>query len=193
LSTLAEDLTDLVASVRAVESDPYKYGLEIEEVLRRKRLVEEVGGEVEDMREELAKQISRISQAQTQAQSQPRRRGSVGVTGDEDPLATGDNYEEFEQQQQLRMMHEQDEQLDGVFQTVGNLRQQADDMGRELEEQAEMLEVVDTLADRVGGRLQTGIHKVGYVMRKNEDRMSSCCIGMLILILIILLILVLVI
>jgi member of the syntaxin family of t-SNAREs len=193
LSTLAEDLTDLVASVRAVESDPYKYGLEIEEVLRRKRLVEEVGGEVEDMREELAKQISRISQAQAQAQSQPRRRGSVGVTGDEDPLATGDSYEEFEQQQQLRMMHEQDEQLDGVFQTVGNLRQQADDMGRELEEQAEMLEAVDTLADRVGGRLQTGIHKVGYVMRKNEDRMSSCCIGMLILILIILLILVLVI
>jgi len=121
----------------------------------------------------------------------------VGVAGDEDPLAGGgvggDSYEEFEQQQQLRMMHEQDGQLDGVFQTVGNLRQQADDMGRELEEQAEMLEVVDTLADRVGGRLQTGIQKVGYVMKKNEDRMSSCCIGLLILILIILLILVLVI
>lgn len=177
--------------MRAVESDPYKYGLEIEEVLRRKRLVEEVGGEIEDMREELAKQISR-----TQNQAQHRqRRGSVGVAGDEDPLApgAGDGYEEFEQQQQLRMMHEQDEQLDGVFQTVGNLRQQADDMGRELEEQAEMLEVVDGLADRVGGRLQTGIQKVGYVMRKNEDTMSSCCIGLLILILIILLILVLVI
>ncbi len=190
LATLAEDLTDLVASVRAVESDPYKYGLEIDEVLRRKRLVEEVGGEIEDMREELAKQISIAARAHAQ-----QRRGSVGVAGDEDPLAgpSGDSYEEFEQQQQLRIMHEQDEQLDGVFQTVGNLRQQADDMGRELEEQAEMLEVVDTLADRVGGRLQTGIQKVGYVMRKNEDRMSSCCIGLLILILIMLLILVLVI
>jgi len=178
--------------VRAAESDPYKYGLEIEEVLRRKRLVEEVGGEIEDMREELAKQISR---SQNYAQAHPRRRGSVGVAGDEDPLAlgAGDSYEEFEQQQQLRMMHDQEEQLDGVFQTVGNLRQQADDMGRELEEQAEMLEVVDTLADRVGGRLQTGIQKVGHVMRKNEDRMSSCCIGVLILVLIILLILVLVI
>jgi t-SNARE syntaxin family protein len=191
LSTLAEDLTDLVASVRAVESDPHKYGLEIEEVLRRKRLVEEVGGEIEDMREELAKQILRTAHAQ-------QRRGSVSIAVDEGPLAAGsggagDSYEEFEQQQQLRMMHEQDEQLDGVFQTVGNLRQQADDMGRELEEQAEMLEVVDTLADRVGGRLQTGIQKVGYVMRKNEDRMSSCCIGVLILVLIILLILVLVI
>lgn len=200
LSALAEDLTDLVASVRAVESDPYKYGLEIEEVLRRKRLVEEVGGEIDDMREELAKQLS-VAEAQAQARARAharQRRGSVGVNGDDDPLAgepgaQDDSYEEFEQQQQLRMMHEQDEQLDGVFQTVGNLRQQADDMGRELEEQAEMLEVVDTLADRVGGRLQTGIQKVGYVMRKNEDRMSSCCIGLLILILIILLILVLII
>jgi member of the syntaxin family of t-SNAREs len=165
-------------------------------VLRRKRLVEEVGGEIEDMREELAKRISVSAKAHAQAQAR-QRRGSVGVAGDEDPLAGGgtggDSYEEFEQQQQLRMMHEQDEQLDGVFQTVGNLRQQADDMGRELEEQAEMLEVVDTLADRVGGRLQTGIQKVGYVLKKNEDRMSSCCIGLLILILIILLILVLVI
>lgn len=90
----------------------------------------------------------------------------------------------------MRIMHEQDEQLDEVFQTVENLRMQADDMGRELEEQGEILEAVDNLADRVGGKLQTGIQKVGWVIRKNEDTMSSCCIGVLILVLIILLILV---
>jgi len=107
--------------------------------------------------------------------------------GDEDYAA------EFEQQQQQMMMREQDQHLDGVFQTVGNLRRQADDMGRELEEQREMLEVVDGLADRVGGRLQTGMEKLRYVMRRNEDRYSSCCIGVLIVVLIILLILLLVI
>jgi hypothetical protein len=74
------------------------------------------------------------------------------------------------------MMHEQDEALDGVFRTVGNLRQQADDMGRELEEQGEMLNDVDTVADRVGGKLQTGIKKVGWVIRKNEgtDPVTHC-------------------
>ncbi|KAL9032685.1 MAG: hypothetical protein Q9180_006359, partial [Flavoplaca navasiana] len=46
-----------------------------------------------------------------------------------------DDYEAFEQQRQVEIMHEQDEALDGVFKTVGNLRQQANDMGRELEEQ----------------------------------------------------------
>jgi member of the syntaxin family of t-SNAREs len=166
--------------------------------------VEEVGGEVDDMREELQKSLLLSA-------SKPRRgangagiglgigTGTAGEAayggagqGDEEAL-NGDSYAEFEHQQQLRMMSEQDSQLEGVFQTVGNLRQQADTMGRELEEQAEMLEVVDGLADRVGGRLQTGLKKVGTIVKKNEDGLSSCCIGLLILVLVILLILVLVI
>jgi member of the syntaxin family of t-SNAREs len=182
LSSLAEDLADLVESVKAVQSDPYKYGLEIEEVARRKRLVDEVGGEVEDMREELEKQISGANVGNGKG----RERENDFDDGN------GDNYAEFEQQQQLHMMAEQDTQLDGVFRTVGNLRQQADDMGRELEEQGEMLDVVDGLADRVGGRLSTGMKKMGEVVRKNEDGLSSCCIGVLIFVLILLLVLVLI-
>jgi t-SNARE syntaxin family protein len=182
LSSLAEDLADLVESVKAVQSDPYKYGLEIEEVARRKRLVDEVGGEVEDMREELEKQISGANVGNGKG----RERENDFNDGN------GDSYAEFEQQQQLHMMAEQDTQLDGVFRTVGNLRQQADDMGRELEEQGEMLDVVDGLADRVGGRLSTGMKKMGEVVRKNEDGLSSCCIGVLIFVLILLLVLVLV-
>lgn len=180
LSTLAEDLADLVDSVRAIEGDPHKFGLEIEEVVRRKHLVEEVGGEIEDMREELLRRVGG---------------GGGGITDLPHPEAFAgreDGYEEFEQQQQVRIMEEQDEQLDGVFQTVGNLRQQADDMGRELEEQREMLEIVDGLADRVGGRLDAGMKKMQWVIKKNEETMGSCCIGLLILVLIILLVLLLV-
>lgn len=163
-----------------MQSDPYKYGLEIEEVARRKRLVDEVGNEIDDMREELQKQISSTN---TRAN---------GFDEDGEGEGRGDDYAAFEQQQQLHMMAEQDQQLDSVFHTVGNLRQQADDMGRELEEQAEMLETTDNLADRVGGRLSTGMNKMKTVIRKNEDGLSSCCIGVLIFVLILLLILVLV-
>ena len=80
----------------------------------------------------------------------------------------GDDYGAFEQQRQVEMMHEQDEALDGVFKTVGTLRQQADEMGRELEEQGGMLGDVDNLADRVGGKLQNGIKRVGWVIKNNE-------------------------
>jgi t-SNARE syntaxin family protein len=44
----------------------------------------------------------------------------------------------------------------------------------------------------VGGRLSTGMKKMGEVVRKNEDGLSSCCIGVLIFVLILLLVLVLV-
>ncbi|KAI1131187.1 SNARE domain-containing protein [Nemania abortiva] len=204
LSTLAEDLADLVESVRAVESDPSHYGLSAHEVARRKKLVDEVGGEIEDMREELARQTATLaSGAAPGGSSNAAAKARLAANEDLPPPSAfaideassaqgDDNYAEFEHQQQLQMMRDQDQQLDGVFVTVGNLRRQADDMGRELEEQHEMLEHVDNLADRVGGRLQTGMQKLGYVMRRNEDRYSSCCIAVLITVLIILLVLLLV-
>ncbi|KAJ9629471.1 hypothetical protein H2203_001845 [Taxawa tesnikishii (nom. ined.)] len=158
LQDLSTDLQDLVDSVKAVEHDPYRYGLELDEVERRRRLVEEVGAEVEDMREELLKTVH-----------DARNKGKGKVNGDSLPHPSDfdsegegeDGYAEFEEQRQMEMMHEQDEALDGVFQTVGNLRAQADTMGRELEEQAELLDDVDTVADRVGGKLQTGIKRLG--------------------------------
>ncbi|KAK4164920.1 syntaxin-6 [Cladorrhinum sp. PSN259] len=188
LTSLVEDLADLVESVKAVESNPAQYGLSETEVARRKRLVQEVGGEIEDMRDALAKVSS------SSPSSGGRRNGGLP---DPSSFAIGDGDNEdyaaqFEQEQQVMMMREQDEHLDGVFQTVGNLRRQADDMGRELEEQREMLEVVDNLTERVGGRLQTGMEKMKHIIRRSEDRWSSCCIGLLIFVLIILLVLLLI-
>ena len=104
-----------------------------------------------------------------------------------------DSYEANEFQTQQTMMREQDEQLDDVYRTVGNLRNQAEDMGRELEEHGVMLDEVDTLADRVGGKLAVGTKKIGEVIRRNEDTYSSCCIACLIAVLVFLLILVIVI
>lgn len=175
LQDLSTDLRDLVESVQAIEHDPYRYGIELDEVERRRKLVAEVGGEVEDMRGELLKTVFGA------------RKGKAAMNGDlphpedfaslQSPDGDGDGYEEWEQQKQVEMMHEQDQALDGVFKTVGNLRQQADDMGRELEDQAEMLEEVDTLADRVGGKLQNGVKKVGYIIKKNEGMLFHDCDG----------------
>lgn len=182
LSTLAEDLADLIASVQAVEANPAAFGLSQHEVARRKRLVDEIGGEVEDMREELAKAVSGGDLPDP----------SAFAVDDGDGHGAEDYAAEFEVQQQQHMMREQDVHLDGVFQTVDTLRRQAGDMGRELEEQREMLEDTDRLADRVGGRLQTGMDKLKYVVKHNEDRLSSWCIGLLIMVLCILLVLLLV-
>ncbi|KAE8367626.1 SNARE domain protein [Aspergillus caelatus] len=199
LTELTADLDDLVESVRAIEQDPYRYGLELEEVQRRRKLVKDVGGEIEQMREELQKAVTSSAATGSARSGAPTGNSSSGLPNPSDfdnvlsPSADDrgdDYYAALEQQRQVELMHEQDEQLDGVFRTVGNLRQQADDMGRELEEQAVMIGEVDTLADRVGGKLQSGVSKIKYIVRKNEDTMSSFCIAVLIFVLVLLLILV---
>ncbi|ETN42967.1 uncharacterized protein HMPREF1541_02125 [Cyphellophora europaea CBS 101466] len=196
LTTLSTDLTDLLESISAVESDPYKFGLDVAEVQRRRGFVREVGDEVEGMRRELEGAAAHagggdnIAATSGAGQAQGRGKGTLPSPADfDDEDGDGDNYAEFEERQQQTMMAEQDEQLNGVFRSVGVLRNQAQDMGRELEEQGGMLDEVDTLADRVGGKLQTGVKKVGEVIRKNEDSVSSCCIALLIVVLCILLIL----
>ncbi|KAL9614442.1 MAG: hypothetical protein Q9167_001045 [Letrouitia subvulpina] len=183
LHDLSTDLQDLVDSVRAVEGDPFRYGIDTAEVGRRRKLVEDVGSEVENMRRELKTISSTSSSAAAAAASSSKKPSSAAKGlphpsafdpnlqsegGDDEEEEGGDAYAAFEQQRQVEMMQEQDEALDGVFQTVGNLRQQADDMGRELDEQAGMLDDVDHVAERVGGKLQTGIQKVGYVLKRGE-------------------------
>lgn len=151
----------------------------------------EVGGEVEGMRREL---LGGGGEGGGGGQNVAAGTMAGGGGFDEEGREQGDDgYEEFEAQQQQEMMREQERDLDGVFRSVGVLRGQAEDMGRELEEQGGMLDEVDTLADRVGGKLQTGVKKVGEVIRKNEDGLSSCGIAVLIVVLIILLIMVIVI
>lgn len=140
--------------------------------------MQEVTGETDDMREEAKKQPSASGQ---------------GELPDPSSFSMQDDaYEEFEQQQQQQIMRDQDDELEGVSTTVGNLRRQADDMGRELEEQGQMLEVVDDTAERVRGRLSNGMQKLNHVVRKNEDALSSCCIGVLIFALILMLVLLLI-
>jgi member of the syntaxin family of t-SNAREs len=166
LQDLQADLADLTDAVSAVESDPYAFGLQIEEVRRRRRLVSDVGDEIERMQQELQRTVQ-----QTNSKAKGTTNGSMLPNPDAfDDHDVDDYAAAFEQQRQEELLHEQDEVLDGVSQTVGTLRQQADVMGRELEEQGQILEEVDHAADRVGRKLQTGMRRIGEVIKRNEGR-----------------------
>lgn len=122
--------------------------------------MDEVQGEVLDIREELEKHG-------------PPGRGTGGgnaqggYTGGQQ--ANGDDaYTAFNMQQQQELMADQDMALEGVSRTVGNLREQAHEMNRELEEQREMLEEVDRDAERVEGKLKRGVRDLNGFIRKNE-------------------------
>ncbi|KAJ5104606.1 hypothetical protein NUU61_001953 [Penicillium alfredii] len=172
LTELSADLDDLVESVRAIEQDPYRFGLELDEVHRRRKLVDDVGAEVEKMRQELKQAVS-SSEAAAASTEVPNPTEFDAALDEEERRGGDDYYASLEQQRQVELMHDQDEQLDGVFRTVGNLRQQANDMGRELEDQAVMIDEVDTLADRVGGKLNNGMSRIKHIVRKNEGELFT--------------------
>lgn len=179
LSSLADDIADLTAAVKAVEGDPYKYGLDVSDVAARRRFVEEALGDVEDMKEEM-------ENAEAPTPTHPQYGGFVGDE-DEDDDEREDPLAAYEREQQVQMMRDQDLQLEGVYRSVGNLRAQADTMGRELGEQAELVDALDRDVDRVQGKLGKGLKDLNAFIRKNEDTASHWCIGLLILVLCILL------
>ena len=92
-----------------------------------------------------------------------------GAVGDDDDDGRGeDSYAAFEHGHQQQLMREQDVQLDSVYRTVGIIRAQADTMNRELEEQAEILDETDRIAERVDGKLKRGVKGLNEFVKKNE-------------------------
>ena len=139
-------------------------------------LVAEAGAEVEEMRKELSAKMGGGAQHKSYTSANGNSPSALPAPSAFDPDSPDDDaYGAFEQQRQVEIMHEQDEAIDGVFKTVGNLRQQADDMGRELEEQVELLEDVNQLTDRVQGKIQNGIGKVGWVIKNTEGASITYC------------------
>jgi hypothetical protein len=175
VTDLRADLADLVESVRAVELDPYRYGLELDEVERRRKFVADVGAEIESMAGEMAKSVVEQQQQQRTAHQGLPNPAEFDTEADDNnnDNERGDYYSAYEEQRQVEMMSNQNEQLDGVFRTVGTLRQQADTMGRELEDQTVLLDDVDYLADRVGGKLASGMKRIGTIVKKNEGAFFS--------------------
>jgi t-SNARE syntaxin family protein len=159
LSSLADDIADLAAAVKAVEGDPYKYGLDVSDVAARRRFVEEAAGDVDDMREEM-------ENADAPTPTHPQYGGFVGDDDDDD--AHQDSLVAYEREQQVQMMREQDVQLEGVYRSVGTLRAVADTMGRELGEQAELVDALDQDVERVQGKLGKGLKDLNTFIRKNE-------------------------
>ncbi|BFZ54322.1 hypothetical protein PYCC9005_001356 [Savitreella phatthalungensis] len=185
LEDIAADVEDLEESVRVISADPQKYNVSDTELERRRGFVQNVKCDLDRIRAEAKPQRS--------TKDNPFRSSEDGDDLDEDGLEGGrdqGNAEVRAQEQmyQDQLMERQDEQLDSVFHTVGNLRMQARDMGEELGNQAEMLDEFEIAVDRSTSRIKRGIKSLEEFVRKNEDSRSTCCIGILIFVLILLLV-----
>lgn len=177
LEDIETDIADLQESVDVVSKNSEKYKVSPKEVEKRRNFLTNIRAESERLR----------SQAHPVGHKNPFSSADDPQRTKEDEPSEEDRQQEELYQQQI--MEEQDIQLDSVYNTVGNLRQQANIMGQELGEQAEMLEEFENAVDKSANKLQQGMKRVEIFLKKNEDTKSNCCIGLLIAVLIILLVL----
>jgi len=191
IEDLTTDLEDLRLAVSECERDPYRFGLEIQQVAQRRRWLTEIEGEIGDMQEELDKESLHVgnssfspvngSSSDSNYNNNNKRQsynpdnhinGNSNNDRDYDNSKNNndndDPYTAHEQLHQQQLMRNQDEQLDSVYRTVRNLGIQAGDMGRELEEQNEIIQETDAIADRVDSKLKKGVKGLDRFIRKNE-------------------------
>jgi t-SNARE syntaxin family protein len=178
---LIETIHDLSQSIGAVQSKPSDFGLSEHEINDRIGKVSQLNRQLGDIQEK----INEVKQ-QHQQSSVAQESGS-GNYQDNDYAGGGVGSLMYQD-----AIQEQDTVLDSVYSTVNNLRQQANVMSRELEDQSYLIEDFERDADTAGDRLRRGMKRVNWVVKNNQETLSSCCITLLIVVLIILLVLVLI-
>lgn len=179
---LTETIHDLSQSIGAVQRKPQQFGLVQQEIDDRIAKVAHLNNKLSD-----------LQQAIPRARASTKPTTSTWNVDDDDIEATAGHGGPNAGASSLMyqdMIDEQDTVLDGVYTTVNSLREQANVMSRELEDQSYLIEDFDRQVETAGDKLRRGMKKVDWVLRNNRETLSSCCITLLILVLIILLVLV---
>lgn len=184
---LTETLEDLKQAVQISESNPSQFNLSSSEIVSRKQILSQLQLKIAGLKNEWDERV-KYPQRQREITTMSNR-----ISQDEDregPSSDSRRIDrEFNQFQEQEAIQNQDLQLDSIHETMRNLNQQAQMMGGELEEQGFMLDELDQDMDTVGSKLQRGLKRVNYVIEKNRDTASNCCIGVLVVVLVILLVL----
>lgn len=177
---LVETIHDLSQSIGVVQAEPVKYGLTHHDIDNRIGQVGVLNNRLSGIQSQIADTRKDASVAAARAQMQDEEAEIGGAPG-------------FSQNPALMMeLQEQDTVLDSVYHTVSSLREQANVMGQELEDQGYLIEDFDRQVDSAQERIKRGLRKVDWVLKNNRESLSSCCISLLILVLIVLLVLVLI-
>lgn len=195
------DLEDLEDTISIVESKTSKFKIDNKESNIRRTFIEATRQEINTIKNKM--HLNRNREGDGTAR-QP-------LLGDESPppfgppmwssskyskLASTDSPQRFSggydsdiQTMQERMLTNQNEQLEVISKTVGNLNAVSRQIGLELDEHTVMLDDLNADLENADSKLDTTIKKVAKVLHMNNDRRQWWAIGVLIAILIIVILL----
>lgn len=202
IKTIEWDIQDLEDTIRIVEQNPSKFKLDGQEISRRKGFVKQSKTTIEAILKAVNEGQGRSINVQASPLS-PSSAAATSSSGFKKPLESRvvnespiTNYRDDvirdEHEQQMMVMRRQDDQLDGVLNTVTNMKNIALTINTELDDQAVLLRNLDDKVDTTQGRLKAAQTRLQNFMKQNLNDKTGWCILILSVIVIILLLMLLV-
>ncbi|XP_028170390.1 syntaxin-6 [Ostrinia furnacalis] len=197
LRSIEWDLEDLEDTISIVEKNSSKFKIDNKEICDRRTFIEATKQEVKVMKTKMSLNRNRDSDGTAREpllgdESPPPFAGSWTSTpkySQYSKLASQDSPRLELLAAQRRMLGAQDDQLQVISHSVGSLKTLSKQIGSELDDQAVMLDDLNTELENADSKLDSTIKKVAKVLHMNNDRRQWLAILILIGLLVVILIL----
>ncbi|KAJ1341249.1 hypothetical protein BSLG_004184 [Batrachochytrium salamandrivorans] len=181
LNKQGADIRDILRNI-IVQGNPARFKLDRAQIDSRKQFVLESRRGIEDMRSNVnnpgAARMGGASGMRESLLGSGKKRTDKYGRSEEEYKMSNQRFVEREQSQQQSLMREQDEQMDDVAVTVGNLREVARVMGDELDDQTRLLgEVeiqVDSTQNKLADETYAGFHPSQFRFKATILYCSAC-------------------
>jgi len=182
LRSIEWDLEDLEDTVQIVEKNPTKFRIDGAELAVRKGFIETTRDEVRQMKERISKPTEKNDRLSAPQPSTQAQHSGGGATKYSRLASEADSpHREFivgmEQQEQI--IRRQDETLEIMTDSVGNIRSMSQHVANELDEQAVMLDEFGAEIEHADSKLDATMKKMAKVLHLSDDRRQWMAIGAL--------------
>lgn len=183
LRSIEWDLEDLEDTIQIVEKNPTKFRIEASELAVRKGFIESTKDEVRMMKERLANQsrgnLERLAGGTAGSPSHHVTPGASKYS--RLPSVADSPHREYivQLEHQQELLRQQDETMDLMSESMGNIRNMSEHISNELDEQAVMLDEFGTEIDHADSRVDATMKKMAKVLHLSDDRRQWMAIGAL--------------
>lgn len=180
LRSIEWDLEDLEETIAIVEKNPKKFKIDDKEIRNRKTFIEQSKNEVKCMKEKVLESKSKNKKMRPSSMElfNPSRTAKYTSLRNEveSPIR---RLLDNTQRQQQEMLVSQEEELEGIQGTVGNLKSMSKQIGNELDEQSVMLDDLGQDMDNADSKMDGALKKMAKVLHMSNDRRQWMAIGAL--------------
>jgi len=182
LRSIEWDVEDLEDTIQIVEKNPTKFRIDGAELAIRKGFIESTKEEVRRMKERLTNQSRGNLERLANQPSSPTQHASTGPNKYSRLPSTADSpHREYivQLEQQQEMLQRQDDTMDLMADSMGNIRNMSEHISNELDEQAVMLDEFGAEIEHADSRLDATMKKMAKVLHLSDDRRQWMAIGAL--------------